>query len=214
MFYESEPSTSLRLGDIVRGFIFAAPCLDKPETNPKKQFSVDIEHPDFAAILTPCCSIERQEIVIAPLRQIRPSFLKNPFLAEDLTRLNRPMKPEHTVPPEAWERMSPDDKIKRFGPDLEKEAYTFLDVFVYAENDLLPGYVLNTRNGKKTVRNYMISFKDITKIKCEVINRSNDSGVTTKLLELSVAAREELRKKLAYYYGRTPAEDKLALGIV
>ena len=206
-FYNTSQTTNLRLGDVVRGFMSVAPCVDKPNEFPNKEYSIEILHLDYSVILTPCCSIEKGEIVITPLKKIRIAFLKNPYFEEDLTRINSKMRPQQSVAPSEWEKMSEDIKRKRFGVD--PEVFAFTDVFIYEKHDLLLPYELNTQTKGKIKSNYyMISFKDITKINCENIQRGGQ-GLETKILELSVAAREQLRNKIAYFYGRTPEEDRL-----
>ena len=212
-FYETTPSDALRLGDVVRGVVFAAPCFKDAKDSPQRHFSVNIEHPSFTVILTPCCSIDRGEIVVAPLRPIRPSFLSNPYWTEDLTCLNRVMKPELMVSPKQWSKMTDKEKMGRWPEGLQTEDYAVLDAFVYAPDARLPRYTLHTKEqGQREVETYMISFKDITKVMCKGIQRNSHN--LFKLLELSVFAREELRQKLIVYYGRVPEEDKAALSTV
>lgn len=212
-FYETPPSDALRLGDVVRGVVFAGPCFKDAKNSPQRHFSVNIEHPDFTVILTPCCSIAGGEIVVAPLRPIRPNFLNNPYWTEDLTRLNRVMKPKLTVSAEKWSGMPDEEKMMRWPGGWETEDYTVLDAFIYAPDAQLPGYRLPTqKDGAPEIKTYMISFRDITKVMCEGIQRNRHN--LFKLLELSVFVREELRQKLSLYYGRVPEEDKAALSTV
>jgi hypothetical protein len=55
----------------------------------------------------------------------------------------------------------------------------------------------------------MINFRDIYKLRCDRINTPEDAPLDSKVLELSIEIRSELREKVAAYYGRPPKEDKV-----
>ena len=105
MFYLESQSNALRFGDIVRGFVAATPIVVQPNISGKSEksaFSLDVSHSPFSIVLSPCCSIGNKVISLAPLINIQPSFLSNPYFSEDLTRINRIMEPEQTLPPDTW----------------------------------------------------------------------------------------------------------------
>lgn len=109
MFYENHPHQALRFGDIVSGLVLNAASVDNPNAEFKKDYHIEVYHPDFAVILSPCCSIGDKTIALTPLLPVLPQWLKNPYFREDLTRINRPMKPEQSVSPEDWARMNAEE---------------------------------------------------------------------------------------------------------
>jgi hypothetical protein len=79
---------------------------------------------------------------------------------------------------------------------------------VYAPNPIFETYEL--KKGKQAwpvVGHYMVDFKSIVRIDCALIERKREAPAGTKILELSVVARAQLRDKLAAYFGRIPDED-------
>jgi len=57
----------------------------------------------------------------------------------------------------------------------------------------------------------MIDFRRAFYIECDKIVR-NSHPLELKVLELSPNVRNDLRAKIAYFFGRIPEEDKIALG--
>ncbi len=57
--------------------------------------------------------IGNKTITLCPLIQVKRDFFENPFFAEDLTRINRMMDPQKTVPPDIWNTFLPDQQQKR-----------------------------------------------------------------------------------------------------
>ena len=53
----------------------------------------------------------------------------------------------------------------------------------------------------------MIDFRNTYKINCDKIKAPDNVPHETKILQLSITVRNELRDKLISYYGRIPAED-------
>lgn len=209
MFYAEDFSDGLRFGDIVRGFVTSAPRVDSPDPSTKpNRYEIEIDQTDWAVVLTPCCSIRSKKLVLTPLLPVLNAFYRNPYLGEDLTRVNRPMKPEQSVPPRVWDSMSEEDKAARFDWD-HPLAYAFNNLFVYQSHDLLPTYELDTRRGRQQTGYYMVDFERACPVLCDQVQSPKQSPVKTKLLELSIDARSDLRDKLADYYGRVPAEDRV-----
>jgi hypothetical protein len=204
-FYADKPSKILRLGDVVTGFHFAALHMDSPGTEKTLDVKIHVTRPNYFAVMTPCCSIENQSISLAPLTELRHKFFEFPRLVEDFTRLNVPMPPEETLPPKHWENLSTEEKSKLIanGP-----SYIFLECFIYEPNAIFATYPM--KKGTQSwpaVGHRMLDFKRIVRIECTQIERNRDAPAGTKLLELTIAARSQLRDKLAYFFGRIPDED-------
>lgn len=211
-FYEDQPEQAFRLGDVITGFQLTRAQIHHPSKE-RGSWSIAIERPRYLAVMTPCCSIEKKSIVLAPLVSVRPSFYRNPYFAEDLTRINREVAPEKSVAPAAWEKnMSREhkEKLLAIGP-----AYMFQDCFIYDKHDLLIQYQLDSKHPEnqlssqppKIIGCYMVDFKSTYRIDCDMIDRDKPSPPNTKILQLSVPAREGLRRKLAHYFARIPEED-------
>jgi hypothetical protein len=167
-------------------------------------WAITVAQPSHLVVMTPCCSIEEKCLVLAPLSRIRPSFLKNPFLAEDLTRINRRVSPEQSLPPDAWTRMGPEEKAVR---TAEGEALVFQDAFVFAPSPLLPPYRLDRQGGAVEMDHYMVDFKAVFRLESSLVARGKPLPEGLKILELSIESRQDLRDKVALFYGRVPAED-------
>jgi hypothetical protein len=203
--YEDESDPAFRLGDIVQGFVAGTPCFEEPGTEMGPDgLSLQVFCPTHSAILTPCCSIEKQYLTLCPLQQVRPGFFKNPFWEEDLTRLNYEMLPEHVLPPQKWEGLQKEEREKRIGGG---RAYALLSVFIYAAHPLLPEYTVG--KAKHATGHYMIDFKQMYTVRCRAVVNPKQSPLDAKVLQLSISSRQALRDKLAAYFGRRPDEDRL-----
>ncbi|MFQ5906409.1 MAG: ribulose-phosphate 3-epimerase [bacterium] len=88
-------------------------------------------------------------------------------------------------------------------------AYTFLEFFVYAENREFPEYIVHRREGDVTTRFRMVNFGNVYRLDCDKINTPQDAPLDSKVLQLSIEARCQLRDKISWYYGREPEEDRL-----
>src|SRR3972149_10801391 len=109
MFYEENVDESLRFGDVVKGFIITTPNINKPfSTMISEDYSIEINMPTFSVVVSPCCSIGEKIISLTPLIKLRNTFFDNPFFQDDLTRINRQMEPENTLPPDVWKKLSAD----------------------------------------------------------------------------------------------------------
>lgn len=207
MFYQEGLDNALRFGDVVKGYILTNAILEKPSWDTQvSDYAVSVSLPQFAVIMTPCCSIEDRTITLTPLIKVYPAFFDNPYLAEDLTRVNRIMSPEQAVPPHVWNRLGADEKQRRLA---EGNTYAFPSLFVYEQHLSLPQYTVHRKGGDNVITNwYMIDFRHIYKVHCNKIISPTDSPLESKHLQLSIEAREELRIKLARYYLRVPEEDK------
>ena len=205
MFYEAEPGPELRFGDVVRGFVCSTPIVASPVLDGQPhEYQIDVSAvPTLFAVLTPCCNIGENCISLAPLERIPSSFFKNPFWAEDLTRVNTVMPPEKAVPPEKWEAKAEAEKAA----ELQKGAvYALLSYFVYACNPLLLEYEYSRKIPAKTGC-YLIDFRKAFRVCCKKIQSAAMYPLEIKCLELTTVTRSQLRDKMSFYYGRTPAED-------
>jgi hypothetical protein len=211
MFYQKEMDKALRFGDILKGFILAAPSIKEPGSH--KNYKIDVNVPAYCVVLSPCCSIGEKVISLSPLIEVRNSFFDNPHFEEDLTRINRVMEPQQTVSPDVWDEFPPEEKRRRLE---EGRAYAFLELFIYEKNDLFPKYTIHRKQKNKEretmpieTNYYMIDFRNTSKLNCERIINPKDAPLESKCLQLSIQARSELRDKIAYYYARIPKEDKI-----
>ena len=204
MYYASNPSAGYRFGDILRGFPFVVPSVNKPPVTLESGFGIAVATPSFCAVLTPCCSIENSMVGICPLQHIQRYWLQNPHFVDDFTLINRLIPPEKYYPPEKWDSLPTSEK-----QDAEP-SYYFLEAFVYPPSEHLPSYNLTYGREKKiyTLRHYMVDFRNVQKVSCSVFSRGN-SETPAKVLELSVAARSELREKVVHYFSRVPDEDRI-----
>lgn len=203
-FYEDSAESVLRFGDVVTGFQLATPQVHDPGGESPHDWAISVASPRYAVVVTPCCSIEWKAFALAPLVQIRPSFLDNEYLAEDLTRINRKVAPEQSLPCGVWEKL-PFDKKQSYidkGP-----SYVFIDCFLYQEHALLRKYTLERRRGPVEVGHYMVDFKSICRVDCNLVDRGKRAPTGTKILQLSISSRQSMREKLSHYYGRPADED-------
>ena len=204
-FYSDNPGDDLRLGDVVIGFPVATPAAhDKEPGRRSVQWQIRAVLPDYLVVMTPCCSIEKKCLLLAPLGPIRPSFLKNEWWREDLTHLNRTMPWEKSLPPEHLAKMSEED---RAAGSLAPPAYAFGECFIYPPHPILGAYALPMKPTPQDVGHYMIDFKTVFRLECDFINRPAKAPPGTKLLELAIPARRDLRAKLAQFFARVPEED-------
>jgi hypothetical protein len=137
-------------------------------------------------------------------------MFKLPYVREEPNRINSRVEPQYTAPPTVWD--SPEfaeEKSKRLaaGP-----SYIFLDYFVYDANEIFDEYTVPMREEADIqTRYYMIDFRYIYSLKCDMIKRSISESerplINSKRLELSVSTRALLREKLSYYFYRPAPED-------
>jgi len=211
MFYEPPESTDqfLRLGDVVEGYVSFSAKITEPflsfERKVYHNYNIDIEVPTRSVVLTPCCSIEDQMISLTPLIQLRSDFLKNDYYSQDFTRINRVMAPKLAFPPDEWEKIPGGEKREI---ESRADGYAHISFFVYSSNELFNPYELR----RQQVKHYMIDFRNIQTIKCALIKTKEQrekSGkeeppiLKSKLLQLSVSTRKELRDKLSNYFWRS-----------
>ena len=207
-FYDDQPEQVLRFGDVIKGFHAVILEAQDPSIELRNDWAVRVSNPACLIVMTPCCSIDKKSIAMAPLIEIRPSFLDNEYFAEDLTRINRKVSPEKSVSRSVWDKhLSPERKQKLIAAGRD---YAVLDCFIYEAHDLLKMYQLDRKkSGPIEMGYYMVDFKTIYRINCDKINRNNPAPPGMKILQLSMSARDDLRNKLSLYFGRTPPEDQV-----
>ena len=207
-FYFETPQDCLLLGDIVTGFRAVVPQFHKPGVDDHSaELGISVTRPDYFAVTTPCCSIGNKQISLAPLVPIRAPWLTNPYLADDLTRINVPGSAENFVPPNDRGRLTP-EALQAL---VEKgSVYGLVECFVYDPHDLLRVYDVKGKGATTKNGHWLLEFGSSFRVNCDLVTR-NAAPAGVKLLELSVAKREELRRKLVNYFGRTPEEDRLVL---
>ncbi|WP_076003427.1 hypothetical protein [Dehalogenimonas formicexedens] len=211
-FYQEEMDNALRFGDVVKGFTLTNAEILKPWDSICTDYQVNVKMPPFSVILTPCCSIGAGTLLLTPLLRVDVALFANPFLAEDLTRINRIMPPDKAVPPDKWEKIDAGEKARR---ELEGTTFAFVELFIYDKHASLPSYDINKRSKNSedsiSINHYMIDFRNIFKINCKSINSPTAAPLESKYLQLSPEGRSELRIKLARFFSRIPAEDAVAL---
>jgi len=217
MFYAESSSGRLRLGDIVTGYVTAVPKQQEPITSSFVNYNIDVALPLNLVVLTPCCSIGEKTLSVVPLESIidakRKSFFKNSNYRNDMTLLNQPHLPNE------WRELGENVTF-----DAEDNPlYTYDHLFFYAEDAHLPKYIVRLKSDESRIefeaRYYLIDFRNICKVKCDCIasedeRKSNFEShlakmLSSKILELSIDSRSDLRKKLAFYFSRVPREDQI-----
>lgn len=208
MFYleNSQMETTLRFGDVIQDFPVCFPVIDKPSS--KEPFHIKVSTQTHVVVLSPCCSISDKLLAVAPLEKLSAKFFSNPYLAEDLTRINIKIPAEKSLPPDAWEEMSSEEKVNRLAKD---DAYVLVDNFIYAPYALFPEYKVDRRNGNISTGHYYIDFRTSIRISYGQITNPKFQPGPCKVLQLSVETREQLRKKIASFYQRVPAEEAALL---
>lgn len=205
MFYldSSGMEPTLRFGDVIQGFPICFSVIDEPSH--QSDFNITVSAPNYAVVLSPCCSIADKVLAIAPLKELDNRIFANPYLAEDPTRINDLVTAEKSVPPIRLEQMSPEEKTNLLASG---DKYVFVDLFVYAECDLFAEYTIHRRDQKFITRCYVIDFRDSIKIHCaSILSPKYEPDAGHKVLQLSVETRELMRRKISSFYRRAPAED-------
>ncbi len=204
MFYNPTPTKDLRFGDIVAGFSFFTPAIDKPLERIPYGYNVDIEVPKHCVVLTPCCSIKDRLLCLTPLIKIKKQLIENPYFKEDLTRINRKVDPLKSIPPKQLDKETPEEKARRAA---QEPGFAFGELFIYqGHDDYLPDYSLSK---EFSTNYYMIDFRNVHRINCKSVIKANRHEIDSKVLELSVSSRKDLRLKISYFYFR-PADEDLA----
>jgi len=205
-FYEDNVSPALRFGDLVAGFTLTVPHLNAPHPpSSVLDYRIEVSHPQYAAIISPCCSIGDSTILLSPLIQVMKSWYDNPYFSDDLTRINRVMKAEQSVSPSRWESLTPEEKAQRLA--VHKPSYVYVEYFIYAPHPLLPTYECKRHGNVSRIGHYMVDFRKLFKVDCPEIRSATACPLQVKQIQLSRESRAELRDKLTFFFGRIPKED-------
>ena len=232
MFYHGSIDGKLRFGDVVRGYPSVVSKIEKPLNNDSHEpYSIDVQIPRFSVILDPCCEIGKGMISLTPLEEVTSSFWDIEYLAKDMTLINLEGMASDLMHPEAWNKLSNDKKIKAL---IAINAYGYTPYFVYEGNPLFPEYSIKRENKYNELlddasrlpryervkqpttigtRHRMINFKNVYRVNCQKImgsEKPTDEDIQKSVvLQLSIRTRNQLRDKMAYYFGNKPKEDTI-----
>lgn len=212
MFYTHAPSPFYRMGDIIENLHEVIPCYDSKNND----FSVKFQITKRFVILTPCCSIEKKEAIVVPLKPLDTRLVVSEFLRDDFLLINSRISQKKVLGERAYakaleemvnEQTSPEE-IAIFENSIN---YEFFELFVFGEHTDFEEYSVSRKRGKDdtitvNTKCYMISFKDAMRVQSLIFNRDNSR--CAKLAELTPMARKALRDKLTFFYSRVPDEDK------
>ena len=212
MFYSGSFSEFYRLGDIVSGYTEIIPKYSSNKSNSGLSLSISIAPNDLFIILTPCCSIEKRVVNIAPLKCLDSNFLSSDRLIEDFLLINQPISKRVALGELIFSKLSDEDKLAYENAPI---TYEYIDKFIYDDHFLLKKYELTKKRGKDDTitthtGKYMVSFKDTMKIESELFDRDKCNCV--KVAELAAISRDRLREKISFFYSRIPEEDRPFLG--
>jgi hypothetical protein len=199
---------ALRFGDVLQGYPSTTPIIEEPMLKESSaRYNINVDLPKFTVVMDPCCEIRNKTISLTPLIQVSRAFFDNPYFAEDLTRINRKMEPQQAVSPTIWEKLPLEEKQKRLEVG---RTYALLNLFIYEKHELFPKYILRRKDKEDIETNYyMIDFRNTYKLCCDKIISPENSPLESKILQLSIETRSELREKLINYYANIPLEDKI-----
>lgn len=208
MFYSQKMDKALRFGDVLQGYPSTTPIIEEPMLKESSaRYNINVDLPKFTVVMDPCCEIRNKTISLTPLIQVSRAFFDNPYFAEDLTRINRKMEPQQAVSPTIWEKLPLEEKQKRLEVG---RTYALLNLFIYEKHELFPKYILRRKDKEDIETNYyMIDFRNTYKLCCDKIISPENSPLESKILQLSIETRSELREKLINYYANIPPEDKI-----
>lgn len=204
MFYNSKPGNELRFGDVLEGFLLYTPTINSPIKEMKGSYTIDIEMPQHCVILTPCCSIKDGFITITPLQRIKKDILNNENFIQKPELLNYEIEPSLARSKKDLESLDQNNLEEYLS---QPKAYSHYECFLYPGHDLLPVYMEKTKEGVVNTNAYMIDFRCTYRINNKYITRKNRILENSKVLELSISARDSLRNKMAHFFGRVPDED-------
>jgi hypothetical protein len=230
MFYRDSIENRLRFGDVLKGYLSTAPNFVKPfGEKAREPYRIDVSIPDFSIVVDPCCDIGGGTLSLTPLIHVKATLWDTPSLLKDITRINRKAMPKDLMHPEQWNKWQDSEKIAAMNaiPDYGHKTY-----FAYEANNLfneytvtrptryeevvdpitkLPKYKRLQRQKTFITRYYMINFKNIYHVNCEKVfdqGKAIDQSILDSIaLQLSIETRNELRDKMAAYFGERPDED-------
>jgi len=216
MFYTEEEfdPTTLRFGDVLRGFINTVPNIENPFIPTQElNFTIISKIPTYSVVMTPCCSIGEQTILLAPLNPVPSHLFQNINIVDKFTILNRPIQRKLSIPPKGFAKMSPQKKKEI---ERERKSYTFIYYFFYDKHDIFEPFEVRISDKTYTSQFQSVDFRQMYQIRSKHIiknNRVHQNILDTKCLELSTHTRNALRDKLTFFFGRPPKEEKALLDI-
>lgn len=231
--YEDKEFTELRFGDIVKGYPSIIPNIQTPFLDRPLDHDINIKIENLLVVVDPCCAIEKGSLSLTPLVQIDPIMMDSPYFSENLLRINELQPPHRSIHPIVWNKYSEKEKIDIINDD---PRYPYTNYFIYElNNDLLEYKIKKKRkfiykidpktdlpfyeeeklppeNQDVLIKYYMIDFKKIFHVLCPKIKNVravplDEEIKRSKLYELSIDARKQLRDKIASYFGTDPMED-------
>jgi hypothetical protein len=228
----------LRFGDVLKGYLSIAPKIMKPfETNNTSRssikfepYSIEVDAPEYCVVLDPCCDIGSGVISLSPLVEVSSHFWDIPCLLKNMTNLNLKGMPKDLMHPATWNNLSEEEKTDALNAVPE---YGHRPYFVYEGIALFPEYSITREIQYNELvdpsthlpeyqqirtpitfkaRHRMVNFKNIYHLNCQKIfasdKEADESVFKSIVVRLSVKTRNELRNKMAHYFGKIPAEDE------
>jgi hypothetical protein len=223
MFYNEEIGDKLRFGDVVKGYLSAIPKISMPFGNA----SIDFHMPQYSVVLEPCCEIGGGTIILSPLEKIGTQFFDIPHLSKNRTLLNIKGMAKDFFHPMMWNQL---DNGKKTEALVATQDYGWKSFFVYEGNPLFPEYTIDRKEifneiidtvtnlpkfetikepTKFQTRDRIINFKAIYQVSCNRIlkpEKPSDPNILGSIvLQLSMETRNQLREKIANYFGNNPS---------
>jgi len=229
MFYSDSIEEKLRLGDVLEGYLSTTPSIENPLGEaPDTSYRIDVNLPEFCVIMDNCCHIGAGTILLSPLVQIEHHFWDTPSLADNILRINSLAMPQELMHPEQWNKLSADSKReflnvvpsyghKRYFIYDKKASFTSYDVHREAqyrekidEDTQLPIYERIAEEKVFSTKQYTIDFKKLFRVNCRKISKSamDKKVLDSKIAQLTVETRNQLREKMAMFFGEVPLEDR------
>lgn len=220
MFYNAEIENRLRFGDVVTGYLTAVSNIKEPFSH----VNIEIQNPKYCVVLDPCCEIGKGTIILTPLEKLHQGLFDIPSVSDDLTNLNKEGISKNFTHPKTWNKLSDARKLE----NKSKKEFGQRTFFIYEGSTLFPEYTVERSSTYNEVidpktqlpfyqevkeprtfktRHRMISFKNIQKINCQHIVKTDsmDETITSSIvLQLDEKTRELLRLKMGYYFRRPP----------
>ena len=201
VFYSEDFSDQLRMGDVIANIPSILPYSDKIDNMLNNKYSISIDSTN-CIVMSPCCSIENNLLCLVPLEKIPDRWIENPNFVSDFTCINYMIAPRFAAA-HKWDRLSEEQQR-----ELEAEgiSYIYLEYFVYQGHEQLPSYTVKYKRNSIETNFYCIDFRKIFSINSSDITRGA-APPRSKILQLSIVSRDQLRDKLLNYFSRKPAED-------
>jgi hypothetical protein len=217
MFYLEEMNPNmLRQGDIISGYIRTSIYIKNPIMNENLQdykYELKSEIPQYSGIVSQCCDIENETAQLAPLRKINKKMFQNPELIKNPIKLNEKIEKIDLLHPTTVKYLKENKKENYENIIQDGKKYQFNSFFFYQSSETFPEYSIEFEQTEETIntRAYYIDFREIYQINCKQIQRKNFGKdiLGSKVLELTIEGRNQLRQKLNNFFCRIPEEDEI-----